>query len=523
MRKIKFIAVPVLIAALLLGGCDVQNPEPVDTKSSQETAQTALMPPDASVSSLFGVAYSTQHGNFNPILEHPRIDEALYSLLYDSLFKDDGAYGTVPVLCESIEISGTEITITVKENVFFHDGGVLRAQDVVYSLNMARNNEKSLYRQRLSPIENISVQSNNAVLINLSTAKGGIERLLDVPIIRVGTGISSDAIGCGRYMTIKDEEMLYLVPYSSWHGGIPKNPTLSHILMTPVQDKDVLIYGVVSGNIDIITVDKLPENELFLYSDADIYPVDTRIFYYFAFNVRRVPSALLRQAISLTTDSGALCETAFMGHITPSFGIYPKDMFSTTERENKTNHTKAHELMVRAGYTLSGGRYWNAVGEELELSVLTKDSAHNIAAANAFAESLREFGIVTQTEIKSKAEYDKAVREGKFDIYLGNAEVGPDYDFSFLLSGRGIGNYSNFSDAGLGGLLTGFAEAGIGQGQLLARQIEEQIKEHAPIIPIGYKVEYVYVGRKYRLKDIKVTAGDVFYNVFEWQSGIKHP
>ena len=92
-----------------------------------------------------------------------------------------------------------------------------------------------------------------------------------------------------------------------------------------------------------------------------------------------------------------------------------------------------------------------------------------------------------------------------------------------MLSGRGIGNYSNFSDAGLGGLLTGFAEAGIGQGQLLARQIEEQIKEHAPIIPIGYKVEYVYVGRKYRLKDIKVTAGDVFYNVFEWQSGIKHP
>ena len=59
--------------------------------------------------------------------------------IYETLVRDQPGEGLVPALAESWEFSAdnTEITFKLRENVKFHNGDTMTAEDVAFSLNRA--------------------------------------------------------------------------------------------------------------------------------------------------------------------------------------------------------------------------------------------------------------------------------------------------------------------------------------------------------------------------------------------------
>ena len=55
-----------------------------------------------------------------------------------------------------------------------------------------------------------------------------------------------------------------------------------------------------------------------------------------------------------------------------------------------------------------------------------------------------------------------------------------------------------------------------------AQRISEIVSEYVPIIPIGYKTEYVFISREYGISNVITTETDPFYNVFKWNELSPH-
>ena len=328
MKRVISLLLPFL---LFLCSCDKQLHSGADLTEATTAAQT-LSPPDPAVNKIFGVGYClNEDGHLNPILKRAELNTALFSLIYDGLFKLDGKFVTQNVLCESAELNGTEVTLKLKQGVLFHDGSALTAADVVYSLELAKNNAKSAYARRLSVVREISAADDYTVKLILSSPRKSIASLLDIPVIKRNTGITNDAIGCGRYKITENEEILYLVPFDSYHGGVGGDIALIHILLTEIKDNDVLEYGVLSGNIDIIKVDELPEDGVHVYANADKYPVNTSDFIYLGLNMNygALSNKSVRQAVALLIDTERLRAQAFNGHVGRAWGFIPKACMRT--------------------------------------------------------------------------------------------------------------------------------------------------------------------------------------------------
>ncbi len=77
----------------------------------------------------------------NPLLAITDPDRDLASLIYSGLLRPDGKGALIPDLAERYEISpdGLSYTFVIKPEASFHDGKLLRADDIIFTVELAKN------------------------------------------------------------------------------------------------------------------------------------------------------------------------------------------------------------------------------------------------------------------------------------------------------------------------------------------------------------------------------------------------
>ncbi|MBR4941466.1 MAG: ABC transporter substrate-binding protein, partial [Clostridia bacterium] len=459
-----------------------------------------------------------ENGVFNPILRHNNACKPLFSLIYDGLF----AVGTdgvpEPRLAQSITYSEGCATIRLREDAFFHDGTSVRAADVVWSLKMARENENSVYAARLSNVTEITSSDNLTVVLSLERSHGSLEYCLDIPIIKNGTGVTSNAMGTGRYRVIAQEESMYLMANEEWYA-LPEDsdfPT-DLIILTYVDNLDDLVYSMVSGNSNLVALDPFIFDDRKISGNCDVYPVETRDFLYIAFNTSyyaHTSRSDVRKALAEAINVSEILATAYNG-VVYSQGIYPESVTGVAPGEPPAGDpVEAGRQLRAAGYKFIGGMWQSDDGETMELTIVCGHESAKRAAAEIIAENLAAVGI--KTEIVFTDDMSATLYSGRFDIAVCETSLSPDYDFRYLLSYDGAENYNDFAITGLDEQLSNFFSAGHANSSILARNISETVLESMPIVPIGYKQELVCVSREFSFGNVQVTAGDYFANIFQW-------
>ena len=132
MKKSIAILLVLVMVLGLFAGCGKANQ---DTNAPQAgTNDVADAPADAAQSEvdvLHTTAIMTSE-SFNPLV-NGNGDKHVYHALFDCLFMFDNDGNPVPMLAESYEKNGREVTIKMREDATFADGSPVKASDVVFS------------------------------------------------------------------------------------------------------------------------------------------------------------------------------------------------------------------------------------------------------------------------------------------------------------------------------------------------------------------------------------------------------
>ncbi len=420
---------------LLLAACKANTPADNTSSSQSGTADTAL----SSLSLLYSMSDS-----LNPYKAETQANRRLSALLYDSLIQLDTKFQPRLCLAESIELNGTECTVTLR-SARFSDGTAVTADDVVFSLKRALEAELTAYGRSLATVKSYKAEGQARVLITLSKADPYFANLLTFPIIKSGTderkdenNISLPPIGSGRYIYDTASRLLKSNP-----DHINGQPTVNEIKLINAPDETVVKYNLEVGNVSIYYTD---------LSDGVIPPMSgssssVRLtdLVYLGINLsnKHLKNAELRYALASAVDRTAVCDSAYFSYATPATGLFNEAWEDSRGLQN-LSYTQDSENIVanlsKIGYNRRDeeGFFLDSDGKAFKLRLLAYNgNERRLKAAKLLCEQLESSGFRTELVSVDWDAYISALESGSFELYIAEVSLLPNMDVTELVTSNG--------------------------------------------------------------------------------------
>lgn len=324
--KYSYLAVAV-VAALTLSACG--SPDSTDTAGAK-TITVAVASDITTLQSDAAQTSRTAWEVLNLITEAPfafRGGDVQYLIADSYSWNDDG----------------TVLTLVIKDGILFSNGDPVTAEDVVFSIENARNGELSgdLY----DTIESLSAPDASTVEITFNVADSG--SLFNLSGFGVGVipkdfaGQSEDdfwlkPIGTGPYM-VKDRQpgVSFTLEQNPNYRG--EKPAAEEIIFIPVEDPNTRLLQLQNGTVDIVGDLSIGQVGA-IGGDLEVYSFNSGIAESLTLNTTAAPfnDEHARRAVSLAIDRnsivqealsgygdpvGAILAATFIGDYAPAFGL----------------------------------------------------------------------------------------------------------------------------------------------------------------------------------------------------------
>ncbi len=521
------LAALVLALALLLSGCARSGPDaggepdidygldagfrpdvgwgPGSMGGSSQEEGTDPAGEGAALPESFALAWHRGH-SLDPVTCGEGVQQELGRLLYEPLFRLDGSFSPVPVLCERLEWDGDGLACTVflREGAAFSDGSGLTARDVAETLNRARESERYAYRLRY--VRSVEANRQGEVRITLSAPNRGLSALLDIPIVKWGTEGRTVPVGTGPYVLTEEGGEAYLLAREDWWQG--KRPSLARISLIDAKDRAAALNCFSTRKAALITVDPLNDGDSVLGETVSTARA-TASMQYIGFNTaegRVFADSSARAAFSLGIERDKLASDILSGRaraaqfpISPLSELYPEDLEGSYDREDTLRRLKS------AGQD---------TGEKKELIFLVNaDDLFQVRSARFIASSLSLLDWSVTVRALPWREYGEALRAGEYDLYYAETRLTPDWDLRELVGSGGSLNYGGYSNATVDQLLERFA--GEEDRRANVRALCSALASEAPIAPVCF-LDYAVLTRPGVVEGLSPTPGNPFAGIENW-------
>lgn len=372
-------------------------------------APTAAPPEEEEVALIMCV--NNQPNNIDPHVGSSNPEQEIQTAGYETLVAyDKGTYDLIPSLATAWESNDdyTQLTLTIREGVTFHDGSTLDSEVVKAALerSMAIGQGESYF---LDPVESVEAPDPNTVVINLkSTAPEfiyGLTRIWinskqavedhEVDGDMAQAWFAENVAGTGPYpMTewIKGQSITLTAFDDYWRGweGNHIDEYQLRVVAEPATQRLLIEQGECDYS-DSITRDDVKA----MTSNPDMNIQDNEGVgpFYIAMNTQDGPLAdvKLREALQYALDYETVIEEAMSGFAVKGWSDIP-DMFPqhlATLPKPEYNLEKAAELIREAGYDEG----------ELELTYMYLEPwIHEKTTGLILQSSLAEIGVTMNME-----------------------------------------------------------------------------------------------------------------------------
>jgi peptide/nickel transport system substrate-binding protein len=377
-------------------------------------------------------------------------------------------------------------TLTLRENVRFHDGAVLDADAVVLNLEHLRRERGFPGRsERLGPhVVQITLDRPNSAL--LSTLS---QPFFAIQSPRRLTGPGGDApVGTGpfRFSAARDG----LVELAAFDGHWAGPPRLRKVVFRRFRDEAALADALASGKADVTSALGPDRADRLRHQDGIALDSQTGLnVIYLAVNNERSPfaDARVRRAISRAIDRAGLVRDVLAGHAEPADTVLPPTLFShdTRTRELVLDQDAARRLLEAAHLPR---------GFETTLMVSRAPRPYllePVRVAERLRGDLARVGVVARLrEVPSWAEHVDLAKRGEFDIALlgWQADTLDPNDFlTALVDSGSIGstNRSRYRSADMDRLLKRARMDSAPRARLeLYREAQDLLQEDMPLVPL---------------------------------------
>lgn len=410
--------------------------------------------------------------------------------VFDKLLTLNPKGEIIPNLAESYTyINPTTLQFTLRTNVMFHNGEMLTAEDVKYSIDKAL--ETATLQSQLYMIQSVDVLDPYKVQITLNRIYAPIEILMTTSstyIVSKKAGEEDNFhIGTGPYALSEWNrgQNVILKRFDGYWGTPAKIATLN---IRTVPEALVRMIAVETGEVDIAydidyTEKERVENSKDLVFDETII---NRIEY-LGFTTTKAPynNPLFREAVAYAIDIPGIIKTATLGAsrqadrlTVPGIGHEPSPII-------KRDIEKAKRLLKESGIPK---------GTKVSLLAIegVRKSSSEIIQAN-----LKEIGIDVEINIVEWAKYAQMMYATDVLMYMGGWSTEPDADmyYSIFFESQNIGsggNFTRYSDPLMDKLLKQ-ARASLDPKERLKyyNQIHAKTDKEKVLIPLYYPINTV--------------------------------
>ncbi|MCW4385672.1 ABC transporter substrate-binding protein [Salinibacterium sp. SYSU T00001] len=243
--------VPLALAGLLLAGCSAgeQSPEPADS--------------DATLRVNFGQFPE----NWSPGQE---MEGGPLRIPYETLLAPAVDGEPQPFLATEYELTDEAITLTLRDDVTFHDGEPFNAEAVATNVEFVKNSATA-YAGPLQAIESVDVVDEFTVRLNLVAPTPSIANTLTTRVLPIGSpaaiedgSIAQTPVGTSPWAYDEEQSVLGTrMIFSEFEDYWGETPGFANIELVAIEEAESVAAALTSGEIDVSDVepDVLPRFE----------------------------------------------------------------------------------------------------------------------------------------------------------------------------------------------------------------------------------------------------------------------
>jgi len=401
--------------------------------------------------------------NFNPIYASGDANQIAARLMFSSLYKYDAKGNLKPDLAKDLHISEDAMTYTVKlkDNIYWHDGRPLQADDVVFTFRSIQN------PQTRSPLLNtwrniqVSAVGKYTVKFKLPNRFAPFQHSLVTGIIPehafegmelsdIRTATFNQApIGSGPFKfrgLDVDAGQLELVRNPRYFAGPPH---ISHFVLHAFADgqnlKTEFDKDTLTGAIDSLgVIDKDNKNyEKFRLS------LSNSVFAFFRNTKTPLNDVHVRRALVSSIDRQKIIDDLELNEGLSRSPILAEHVgFQKSLTQDEIGIAKSTRILDKAGWKKGKDGVRAKGGKRLTINLVTQNNGEFPEVSKALAERWRQLGIETNISLVSLDDLRGSyITTHNYDVLLFGVAIGADPDvYAYWHSSQAIEGGFNFSE-----------------------------------------------------------------------------
>lgn len=480
--------------AVLFASCG-QNDKGEESTTAELPSENLSQPVDTETAhdGKRSLPYNKADG-FNPYFMKSYENMFIASLLFEPLFEPDSTYEPIPVIAESITVTGNAATVKIKGDAECRGSSPINAYDVVYSFNLAK--ASYLYSGYLTGIASAAARSATSVEFTLEYSDTFAAGKLTFPIVKEGTADLPETVPTGSGAYYFFENTLINIADSAKRIELCETDTresaensfkigLSDVFFSDLSDCN---YAGAAGK----TEDILLNNMVYLGLNSSNGALNKYI----------------RSAIAAAIDSEDIVLSSYQGHaqavklpLNPEYASAKKLNAVSTSGDKAL----ADKIIDQCGYTRYSGRAKTNGAYTLALGlIVNENNRYRLAEAYSIADRLAEAGFLITVQPLSFEDYSQRIAAGNYDMYLGEVKLDGSMDIArFFTDG-------NAQSTGIDKTERAATEYfRYRAGEISAEEYYAVFAEYYPFVPICFRKGYVVSSA-----DISVDSTRIPFNLY---------
>ncbi len=407
----------------------------------------------------------------NPLFASTSAEQSAAYLLFSRLFDYDPTGHLRNDVAKSVEIDSTQklYTVTLRNDVLWHDETKLTADDIVFTVDLMKNPQ--VRAAQFASWQGIGIKKINELTVQFSVPapystfphalsfailpKHILESVQ--PTTLRENSFSVTPIGSGPFKlrllqtipTIKDRQKIaHLLSWGKYYRGAPK---LAHFELHAYNDQSSLARALASGDVNaaagLAYSDDIPKTAV-----TENIPLNSGAYALLNMKSPILTDAAVRQALQRGTDTTLLRKKTGLPDFPLDLPFIPSQIqTTTTPAKAPYNLAEANAILENGGWKLQGKARVKA-GLVLKLRVVAAKDTRYKAVADELIRQWKQLGIqVESTEfdpLQNQQSFAQAVLQPRsYDILINELVIGGDSDvFAYWHSSQAQSTGYNFSN-----------------------------------------------------------------------------
>ena len=313
--------------------------------------------------------------------------------------------------------SDTEWVFTIRDDVYFHNGDKVTAEDLVASMEYAREN--SAYTTNYSQFwEAVEVLNETQFKVTTKTVYAktlydmSSHKIVPKKLIEEGNDFNANPVGSGAYKFVKwdlGNSIEFEANENYWKGA----PAIKHMTWRIIPEGSSRTIALEAGEIDAII--EVETNDLArLEEDSNVQIVEKpgTSFSWLILNNEKAPfdNQDFRHFMNCAIQKEALVEVALNGAGTANYRQSPSMFAGATDvNMDEYNPELAQEYLDKSGVDPT----------TVVFSCICSDDVKR-RCGEVIQATLAEYGVTMNLESMDLATYLSAAAEGNFETCIGN-------------------------------------------------------------------------------------------------------